>query len=158
MTAENVVIEGSWEKKNESGGGGGGETPDPTPVQYTVSYRYVGEVPENAPEVPASAEYAEGAAVSVADAPTLEGYEFSGWNRTDFTQPAENVVIEGSSEKNHEGVGSGVCETPDTAPIHYSVTYRYVGKKTNNAPEVPASAEYAEVASVTVADAPTLAA
>ncbi|MBQ3407652.1 MAG: InlB B-repeat-containing protein [Clostridia bacterium] len=46
---------------------------------YKVKYEYEGEVPENAPAVPAETEYAEGASVGVALPVTIEGYEFSGW-------------------------------------------------------------------------------
>ena len=64
-------------------------------IYYTVSYTYEGDVPAGAPQVPASATYRAGASVTVAAAPTLENYTFSGWDRADFVMPASNVVIHG---------------------------------------------------------------
>ncbi len=62
---------------------------------FTVSYEYTGAVPAGAPTVPAAAEYKAGAAVVVAAAPALENYTFIGWDKADFTMPAEDVVIRG---------------------------------------------------------------
>ena len=67
---------------------------------YTVRYDYVGEVPAGAPEAPANQTYKAGQFVQVAEAPGLENYTFSGWSRTDFTMPAEDVVIVGSWKEN----------------------------------------------------------
>lgn len=64
---------------------------------YKVSYKYTGTTPSGAPAVPAAAYYTAGTTVTVAAAPTLEGYEFSGWSKTGtFTMPAEAVEITGS--------------------------------------------------------------
>lgn len=63
---------------------------------YTVTYVYEGTVPADAPELPAPTTYKYGAAVAIADEPTLAGYTFSGWDRVDFTMPAEDIVITGS--------------------------------------------------------------
>ena len=108
------------------------------PVTYTVSYEYTGEVPELAPQVPGSVRYAAGAEVTVAAAPELEGYTFSGWDKEDFKMPAQNVVIKGSW----------------TAIPKYTVSYEYTGTIPANAPELPATAQYEAGAEVTVADAP----
>ena len=64
--------------------------------KYTVSYEYIGTVPVGAPVPPTAQTYAPGAEVKVADAPTLNGYKFSGWDHSDFTMPEDNVVIRGS--------------------------------------------------------------
>ena len=65
--------------------------------EYTVTYEYTGDVPADAPAVPAAATYKYKDTVTVADAPTLEGYTFSGWSRTGtFEMPNNNVVITGS--------------------------------------------------------------
>ncbi len=92
-------------------------TADPVePVYYTVTYEYTGTVPANAPAVPASADYEEGASVIVAAAPTLDGYTFSGWDTSDFTMPAEDVVIQGCWTEN----------VPD--PVYYTLTVLYVNE------------------------------
>ena len=78
MPAANVVIVGSW-----------------TVNQHTVSYAYSEPVPEGAPALPAATEYAYGVAVTVAPAPTMEGYTFTGWNYSDFTMGDDDVVITG---------------------------------------------------------------
>ena len=70
---------------------------------YSVGYEYTGTVPSNAPLLPNTLEYVEGAKVSVANNITLDGYTFSGWTTTDavvsngtFTMPASNVILSGS--------------------------------------------------------------
>ena len=71
--------------------------PEPEPTKYNVTYRYTGSVPAGAPAVPVAKQYAEGDSVTVASAPTLAGYTFSGWSRNgSFTMPGEDVVITGS--------------------------------------------------------------
>ena len=65
--------------------------------EYTVTYQYTGEVPAGAPAVPAKATYKYKDTVTVADAPKLEGYNFSGWSRTgEFSMPNNDVTITGS--------------------------------------------------------------
>lgn len=74
---------------------------------YEVTYKYEGDIPANAPALPAVGEYKYGAAVTVAGAPTLAGYTFEGWrhnaadpiamtNGGTFTMPAANVEIIGN--------------------------------------------------------------
>ncbi len=55
-----------------------GSTP-PEVIRYTVTYQYTGDVPEGAPALPAAQTYTEGESVTVADAPSMAGYTFSGW-------------------------------------------------------------------------------
>ncbi|MBR0468490.1 MAG: InlB B-repeat-containing protein, partial [Mogibacterium sp.] len=112
---------------------------------HKVTYSYTGDdIPADAPEVPAEATYAYGDTVTVAAAPTLEGYTFSGWSKTgSFDMPDEDVEITGSW-------------TADE-PVEYTVTYRYTGNIPTNAPAVPAPATYAAGDTVTVAAVPTLA-
>ena len=126
MPAEDVIITGSWIK-----------LPEP---KYPVSYKYTDEIPEGAPALPATAEYEAGAAVTVAEAPALDGYAFSGWSRQDFEMPAEAVVITGSWSKNPEP--------------KYPVSYEYTGEVPKDAPELPAIVSYVAGAEVTVADEP----
>ena len=93
MPNETVTLVGSWQK-------------DPN-ATFTVTYQYENPVPENAPELPGQASYTEGAEVTVADAPTLDGYTFSGWTVKEpasgvtiadgkFTMPGSDVVLTGS--------------------------------------------------------------
>ena len=70
---------------------------------YNVSYAYTGEVPAGAPAVPASASHKQNSTVSVAAAPVLDGYTFSGWSTNDatvsdgsFKMPGKNVTLTGS--------------------------------------------------------------
>ena len=67
---------------------------------YTVTYEYVGVIPENAPEVPAAKDYVVGTKVDTAAAPELEGYDFFGWNNphtndVTFDMPAHDITITG---------------------------------------------------------------
>ena len=68
--------------------------------EYKVTYEYIGTVPEGASALLAEATYKYGASVKVADPATAPGYTFSGWNKEDFTMPAEDVVITGSFTAN----------------------------------------------------------
>ena len=74
-----------------------------TAPRYKVTYEYTGTVPTGAPELPKEASYKAGVPVTVADAPTLAGYEFSGWTTSDanitngsFTMPSNKVPLTGS--------------------------------------------------------------
>ena len=77
------------------------------PATYTVTYEYDDTAPAGAPNLPGQASYTEGAEVTVAAAPTLDGYTFSGWMVRKpasgvtiadgkFNMPAGNVVLTGS--------------------------------------------------------------
>ena len=70
---------------------------------YNVSYAYTGEVPAGAPDAPASASHKQNSTVSVAAAPVLDGYTFSGWSTNDatvsdgsFKMPGKDVTLTGS--------------------------------------------------------------
>ena len=71
---------------------------------HQVSYRYTGTVPTGAPNVPAASEEAYETTVTVAPAPTLDGYVFSGWTAAGievdengfFTMPNQSVEFTGS--------------------------------------------------------------
>jgi len=128
MPAEDVIIKGAW-------------TVIP-PNLYNVVYQYTGEIPENAPAVPAAEQYEEGAQVTVADAPEMDGYTFSGWDKEDFEMPAEDVIITG-----------GWIKLPESK---YPVSYEYTDEIPEGAPALPATAEYEAGTQVTVADEPYL--
>ena len=63
---------------------------------YKVTYEYEGTVPEGASKLPEETMYKYEAEVTVAEDATAPGYTFNGWDKEDFTMPAENVVIKGS--------------------------------------------------------------
>lgn len=75
-----------------------------TAKQYTISYEYTDPVPKNAPAAPASSNAAYKSRQQVADAPTLDGWTFSGWTTGDvtvdndgkFTMPNKDVTFTGS--------------------------------------------------------------
>ncbi len=76
--------------------------------QYTVTYKYEGTVPDDAETVPAATKYKQGATVTVAQDPTSERYQFTGWtvetegvsvDNGQFTMPTKNVTFVGSWEQ-----------------------------------------------------------
>lgn len=123
------------------------------PETYTVSYEYTGTVPENAPALPVDAnEYEEGALVTVAAVPVLDGYTFSGWyyngvkydgeTNSSFEMPAHDVTI----------TGEWIENTPDS----YIVSYTYTGTVPAGAPALPAIASATVGSEVTVASLPSM--
>ena len=74
------------------------------PAKYNVTYKYTGTVPAGAPMPPEGKAYGSGETVTVAAAPELEGYTFSGWSMEgSFTMPAEHVEITGGWRINKYG-------------------------------------------------------
>ncbi|WP_307739445.1 right-handed parallel beta-helix repeat-containing protein [uncultured Parolsenella sp.] len=75
-------------------------------AEHSVTYEYEGETPDGAPAVPAVASEKVSAMVDVAEAPTLDGWEFSGWSVESpsglavsdgtFSMPNEDVKLVGS--------------------------------------------------------------
>lgn len=91
---------------------------------YQVSYRYTGDlIPDNAPDPSAyNGQYAADTSVSVAAAPNIDGYTFSGWHTDDadiiagsFTMPSQNVELVGNF-------------TEKPAETEYKVTYVIEGE------------------------------
>ena len=104
ITAEGYIVKTNQNAKLYPAGSEEGEAfpvPELTVLpMYTVTYEYVGVIPENAPAVPETKDYLAGAAVSVATAPALEGYVFFGWNDPckdleSGIMPAHNVTLTG---------------------------------------------------------------
>lgn len=100
----------------------------PPATQYTVTYQYTGTVPTDAPALPEVSSYSKGQTVSVAAAPTLSGYTFSGWTSSDvtisngsFTMPEKTVTLTGSWTKNSSGGGT----------TYYTVTVNYLDQDGN---------------------------
>ena len=71
---------------------------------YQVTYVYDDTAPDNAPALPAAADHKQNTEVTVAAAPALDGYVFSGWTTTDaavssdgkFKMPGNDVTLTGS--------------------------------------------------------------
>ncbi len=110
------------------------------PEVYTVHYEYTGQIPENAPALPADVTYPAGATVTIATEPVLSGYTFDGWwavsqsvkNGT-FTMPEEDVIVTG-----------WFASTPT-----YTVQYQIDGVMPDGY-VVPDSVEYNEGSAVTI--------
>ncbi len=83
MGDEDVIITGVWKINS-----------------HKVTYIY-DEAPENAPELPQEKEYNFDEIVNIENAPKMEGYTFSGWNKENFNMPDEDVIISGSWSINH---------------------------------------------------------
>ncbi|MBQ6517571.1 MAG: Cna B-type domain-containing protein, partial [Anaerolineaceae bacterium] len=93
-----VTVHGHWEKITE-----------PENKIYTVTYVYVGTIPEGAPELPETKSYHAGDPVPSAEVPSMDSYDFKGWTGEVSTMPAANVTV----------IGQWV-------PLYYTVTIRYV--------------------------------
>ncbi len=63
--------------------------------QHTVTYEYAGDIPDNAPAKPAVVNTAYSAPVTIADAPAVPGYEFSGWELADDCKEYESLIKDG---------------------------------------------------------------
>ena len=94
---------------------------------YTLTYMVDGQVYK-------TFSYEAGAAVARVEAPTKEGYTFSGWSNTLLTMPERNVTITGTFTKN--------------APTTYKLTYMIDGK-------VYKASDYAAGAAIIAEPAPT---
>ncbi|MDD6021061.1 MAG: InlB B-repeat-containing protein, partial [Oscillospiraceae bacterium] len=64
-------------------------------LTYTVNYEYTGNVPADATALPSEATYRYGATVTVAPNASAAGYDFSGWDHSNFTIDS-NVTVKGS--------------------------------------------------------------
>ena len=111
MGTANVTVSAVWERQ------------DIKVASYPVTYIYEGNVPAGAPQLPAVAEYVPNQPVSVAPAPTVEGYTFSGWSRGDFEMPAESVEIVGTWKADFSGLDAeGIDKSYDGLESVVNVT------------------------------------
>lgn len=99
---------------------------------YKVKYQYLGDVPDNVPELPDIQSYVEGSSVVLLSEPLVSGYSFSGWSSSDvkvtnssFEMPAKDIVFYGSFIKNKK----------------YKVSYEILGD-VPELYEVPITKEY----------------
>lgn len=112
---------------------GGHEYKFPVPAvkgtipSFNVSYEYTGTAPAGAPKVPAAATAKQNSTVTVAAAPELDGYVFSGWATADaevnngtFTMPDKDVKLTGSWQPRGD--------------LSYTVNYYWNGTTTPVAP------------------------
>ena len=113
MPANDVTVTGTFTKN--------------APITYTLTYLVDGVVYK-------TFNYEAGATVARVEAPTKEGYTFSGWSNTLLTMPARNVTITGTFTKN--------------APTTYKLTYMVDGKEYK-------SVSYTAGAVITAEPAPT---
>lgn len=68
---------------------------------HKVSYEYLGNVPDGAPEPPSESQAPYSSSVDVKSSPTLAGYEFSGWK---VHTPAGTVIKDGKLTMPNEDV------------------------------------------------------
>ena len=99
MPANDVTITGTFTKN--------------AATTYTLTYLVDGVVYK-------TFSYEAGATVARVEAPTKEGYTFSGWSNTLLTMPERNVTITGTFTKN-------VTPTPTPTPT-YTLTYMVNGE------------------------------
>lgn len=107
---EDVTVVGTW-----------------VPGSYSVTYRYDGDIPKDAPALPGIEAYDYGAEVTVANLPSQAGYSVVEWRGEDavivdgkFTMPGHNVELTGTWEANP-----------------HSVNYVYTGSIPKDAPQAP---------------------
>ena len=124
---KDTVIVGKWTKIPE----------------YTVTYKYVGEVPPLAPECSVKT-YRKGTVVAVEKDVSAEGYIFNGWTSEDINVADGKFVV----DKNIVITGSW------TKINYYSVIYKYVGDLVPEKAPTYETKIYKEGSNVTVYDAP----
>ncbi|MBR6567413.1 MAG: Ig-like domain-containing protein, partial [Clostridia bacterium] len=101
------------------------------PEEYEVTYEFIGEVIPEGVSVPDKAIYTEGTKVDVSDAPSADGYVFSGWTTSDTTVADNSFTV--NNDVHFVGSWSKL----------YKVEYRYADgyEVPYGAPELP-EAEY----------------
>ena len=113
MPASDVVITGTFSVNN-----------------YTLTYKVDGQVYK-------TSSVAYGTALTPENAPTKEGYTFSGWSEIPTTMPANDVIITGTFSVNNytltykvdgevyktSSVAYGTALTPETAPTKEGYTF-----------------------------------
>lgn len=139
------------------------------PGEYSVSYRYDGVVPDGAPSLP-STEYFDDAHAefTLADTPSVDGYEFTGWlwdapasgssstgtiglpaSALNGHLPGFNVEFYGSFKN------STISEdTPQPGDDYYSLRYRYDNRAPAGAPALPATEWHKAGDAITIANKP----
>ena len=90
---------------------------------HTLSYEYEGEVPDGAPQAPATVSSSYGATVEVTGAPSMDGWKFSGWT---VKSPAGASIAEDGTlaMPNTDVVLSGSWTRTTTPVIPTSAVYK----------------------------------
>lgn len=106
---------------------------------YTVSYSYTGSIPTDAPILPAESSYRYGKKVSVASAPTMTGYKFSGWSQVGTITITDKITITGSWIPENDafykvnyckkGTTGESCESETVENLEYGKSYTVTAKK-----------------------------
>ena len=71
------------------------ETPKKEDPKYTLTYKYIGDVPAKAPAVPAAKQYKAGSTLKAATVPSVDGYTFTGWIGEEVKMPKHDVTVTG---------------------------------------------------------------
>ena len=116
---------------------------------FNVSYEYTGTVPTGAHEVPPAATAKQNSTVTVAAAPELDGYVFSGWATADaevnngtFTMPGKDVKLTGSWQPRGDlSYTVNYYWNGTTTPVANSKTVENVTFGTNITTEAPIAVE-----------------
>ena len=127
---------------------------DTLPGEFSLSYRYEGNVPQGAPALPQTSYYdSQNASITVADLPTMDGYTFDGWyyDAGGYYHRSANSLtsLPGDSLELYGSWSSGNGEpipTPE-APEKYTVSYEVDGEKPSSF-KVPTRRSYYEGATV----------
>ncbi len=101
-------------------------------TDYTITYEYAGDVPENAPAKPENITTAhKGDTIDISAAPTAEGYTFLGWTVADadyddttktYTVGTKNVTVTGTWAKNYKITYSFAKPAPADAVAPAEIT------------------------------------
>ena len=136
-----------------------------SPGEYTVSYRYDGEVPDNAPALPTTQYFDDAyAEFTVADVPSIDGYGFTGW-LWDPPNSYSTGISSSSFSDGHlfgfsvEFYGSfGKLSEPSPQPdeSYYSISYRYDNRVPAGAPALPAMQWHLKDDVIVAADKPNV--
>lgn len=134
-------------------------TDKPDDSSYYISYEYQGDVPNDAPDLPAQEWHHSGEEISFIDAPNIECYSFDGWWWTPSGAPAGYKVATDALNGHMPGMNvpvwgvfSKTCsdDEPEIVdPDKYNVSYEVEGTKPNSF-SIPASRSYFEGANVEV--------
>ena len=139
----------------------------------TVTYSYTGDVPTDAPVLPAKQSYQYLNKVTIAAPPSLDGYTFHGWNVSGadvhkgwnhhgqryyyFYMPFQNVEITGYWTCDNPIPTESPAPTPSPFNVIYAVNYMYADFIPAGAPAVPGVNYYYVGTTAQVAPAPQVA-
>ena len=119
---------------------------DKQKVKHAVTYAYAGEISAGLPALPETGTYNFNDTVHVAEAPSVEGYTFSGWSAEgidlsgdSFVMPNNDVDITGSWSVNE-----------------HQVRYAYTGTVPTDAPELVEAMVYGFGETVAIAKIPEM--